>query len=216
MAVLAIIHNAIYMKDFWNSRYSGSDYAYGEESNEYLRQKLSGLKPGRILFPAEGEGRNAVYAATLGWDVTAFDISAEGKKKADALAAKRDVSIDYQIGSMGEVAFPEVSFDALVLVFAHFHESQRKSYHQKLLSFLRPGGYIILEAFSKRHIAFNSVNEQVGGPKDIAMLYDIPELADDFRDCTHLEMYEAETDLREGIYHVGRASVVRYFGMKHS
>jgi SAM-dependent methyltransferase len=204
------------MKDFWNSRYSGSDYAYGEESNEYLRQKLTGLKPGRILFPAEGEGRNAVHAATLGWEVTAFDISAEGKKKADALAAKQGVSIDYHIGSIGEAAFTVASFDALVLVFAHFHDTLRKSYHRKLLTFLRPGGYIILEAFSKRHIAFNSVNEQVGGPKDISMLYDTQELADDFTECSQMELYEAETELREGIYHVGRASVVRYFGVKHS
>jgi len=204
------------MKDFWNSRYSESDYAYGEDSNEYLRLKLSGLKPGRILFPAEGEGRNAVHAATLGWEVTAFDISAEGKKKADTLAAKQGISIDYHVLSIEEAAFKPASFDALVLVFAHFHDASRKSYHQKLLTFLRPGGYIILEAFSKKHIAFNSVNEQVGGPKDIAMLYDIQGLADDFADCTTLELYEAETDLREGVYHVGRASVVRYFGMKGS
>jgi hypothetical protein len=66
--------------DFWDQRYSQSDFVYGKKPNEYLKAKLVDLKPGRILFPAEGEGRNAIFAAKLGWDVFAFDSSIEGKK----------------------------------------------------------------------------------------------------------------------------------------
>ena len=73
------------MNDTWvnrlNDRYSTDEYAYGEQPNNFLREELEKLKPGTILFPAEGEGCNAVFAAKLGWIVSAFDISAEGKNK---------------------------------------------------------------------------------------------------------------------------------------
>lgn len=65
----------------WNDRYRHSEYAFGEAPNEYCKAQIDKLPTGKAIFAAEGEGRNAVYAATLGWDVSAFDISIEGKKK---------------------------------------------------------------------------------------------------------------------------------------
>ena len=76
------------MKDKWDDRYSKSEFAYGELPNDYLKDQLNIIPAGTILFPAEGEGRNAVYAATLGWSVYAFDQSIEGRKKAIQLADK--------------------------------------------------------------------------------------------------------------------------------
>lgn len=81
-------------KNKWDKRYSSEEFAYGEEPNKYLKQQLDKLKVGTILFPAEGEGRNAVYAALLGWNVFAFDISKEGKKKALQLAKSNNVMIN--------------------------------------------------------------------------------------------------------------------------
>lgn len=69
------------MKQFWDNRYSSASFAYGEEPNEFFKEHLSKLTPGRILLPGDGEGRNGVFAASLGWDVEAFDISSEGKKR---------------------------------------------------------------------------------------------------------------------------------------
>jgi hypothetical protein len=74
------------MKEQWNERYSASEYIYGTGPNTWLVEKLAGLQPGKILFPAEGEGRNAVHAARLGWNVAAFDQSEAGRKKALKLA----------------------------------------------------------------------------------------------------------------------------------
>lgn len=76
------------MQDFWNERYNREEYVYGEAPNEYFRQQLQTLTPGSILMPLEGEGRNGVYAAGLGWQVDAFDMSTEGKRKALQLAKK--------------------------------------------------------------------------------------------------------------------------------
>src|SRR5680860_1842183 len=85
------------MDDFWNERYGIEEYVYGTEPNQFYKELLKKLSPGKILFPAEGEGRNAVFAAQNGWDVTAFDSSTEGKKKAEKLAAAKGVSVKYII-----------------------------------------------------------------------------------------------------------------------
>jgi len=72
--------------DKWNERYSKEEFAYGKLPNNYLKEQLERLPVGTILFPAEGEGRNAVFAAKPGWKVSAFNISVEGKNKALQLA----------------------------------------------------------------------------------------------------------------------------------
>ena len=74
------------IKEQWDNRYSADDYIYGIEPNSYFKSIIDSLKPGSLLLPGEGEGRNAVYAASKGWKVTAYDISTEGRKKAMALA----------------------------------------------------------------------------------------------------------------------------------
>lgn len=197
------------MNDFWNERYSTTEYAYGEAPNDFLRQELPKLEPGKILFPAEGEGRNAVFAATLGWDVTAFDPSIEGKRKAELLANKHNVSIDYHIAGYKNVNFEENYFDCICLTYAHMPGNVRKKVHQKLASFLKPGGSLILEGFSKEQI-----NTDTGGPKDISFLFDENELKSDFSNFSILNTRKSEVFLNEGLYHRGLASIIRFTGTK--
>lgn len=201
------------MIDFWNERYSQPHYAYGENPNEYLVQKLADIKPGSILFPAEGEGRNAVYAARQGWTVSAFDLSVEGQKKALALAAKHHVAIDYRVGPLASMEYAP-TFNIVALVFAHFPAEHRKSYHQKLANLVVQGGYVVLQGFSKNHLAYSAVNPNVGGPKDVAMLFSVDEIATDFSNFEILELEEKEVHLNEGLYHVGKASVINFLGRK--
>ena len=102
-------------QSFWDERYGQEQYAYGEAPNEYLKKKLTGLQTGKILFSLEGEGRNAVFAATLGWNVFAFDQISEGKKKAKLLAKENGVQIEYAVSNVESFCYTEKSFDALVL-----------------------------------------------------------------------------------------------------
>lgn len=197
------------MSNFWNERFGTEEYAYGKAPNKFVKQELSKLRPGKILFPAEGEGRNAVFAAELGWNVSAFDPSVEGKKKALTLAQNKGVHINYLIGGYETVHFPENSFDCLVLVFAHMPPDKRQKYHRKLLSFLKPEGKLILEGFSKKQIGMDT-----GGPKNIDMLFSESELQSDFQTLTELNITEIETHLNEGSYHKGKAWVIRASGMK--
>ena len=198
----------------WNERYSNDEFAYGELPNNYLKEQLEKLAPGTILFPAEGEGRNAVFAAKLGWTVVAFDISNEGKNKAIKLAEKNKVEIDYQVGELQTLNFKLDQFDAIALIYAHFPASIKSLYHKTFDSYLKKGGVIIFEAFSKKHIEYVTANEKVGGPKDIESLFSIEEIQSDFPNYEIIELAEKEIELSEGIFHNGKGSVIRFVGIK--
>ncbi|OSZ81078.1 SAM-dependent methyltransferase [Chitinophagaceae bacterium IBVUCB2] len=198
----------------WNERYSRDEFAYGEQPNNYLKEQLEKLPPGTILFPAEGEGRNAVFAATLGWTVSAFDISNEGKNKAIKLAEKNKVTIDYQVGELQTLNFTPGQFDAIALIYAHFPATIKSQYHKIFDSYLKKNGLIIFEAFSKKHIEYVTANEKVGGPKDIESLFSIEELQLDFPGYEIIELAEKEIELNEGVFHNGTGSVIRFVGRK--
>ncbi len=190
----------------WDERYAQDEYVYGKQPNEFFRQQLQTLRPGKILLPAEGEGRNAVFAALQGWDVVAFDSSVEAKRKANVLAQEVGKIIEYQINSF-ENFNTEEQFDAIGLVYAH--NLNRQENHRKLSGFLKKGGIIILEGFSKEQLNYNS-----GGPKSIEMLFSVDELKSDFESFSSLNIWTEEVELSEGNYHLGKASVVRMVGVK--
>ena len=114
------------------------------------------LNPDKILFPAEGEGRTPAYAACMGWQVFAFDISTEAKLKEDKLAGLNKVNIHYTVSPVEEIIYPDAFFDCIFFIFEHFPPQIRNRHHRKLLRFLRPGGTIILEGLSKKQIPMDS------------------------------------------------------------
>lgn len=194
------------MKEMWDARYLDKKYVYGMQPNAFLKAKIEGKKTGKILLPAEGEGRNAVYSASLGWEVTAFDFSAQARVKALELSRERNQKITYKVHGIEESDYEKASFDMLALVYAH--SANRKENHRKLLKFLKPGGVVLLEAFSKAQL-----NHNTGGPKHLDMLYSIEELEDDFSDLSELKVWEEEIILDEGELHQGKASVIRLIGI---
>ncbi|MDX8340076.1 class I SAM-dependent methyltransferase [Draconibacterium sp. IB214405] len=197
------------MDNFWDNRYSETEYAYGETPNDFLKQQLPLLKPGKILCPAEGEGRNAVFAATLGWEVTAFDPSTEGRKKALSLSDKHNTKINYLIADYNTANFEKEYFDCICLTYAHMPASIRNQVHNKLTTYLKLGGHIILEGFTK-----NQINKTSGGPKNIDFLFDKNELKEDFQTLSSIQIQETDVALNEGPYHQGIASVIRLLGIK--
>lgn len=198
----------------WDARYSGEEFAYGEQPNIYLKEQLEKLKTGKILFAAEGEGRNAVFAAKLGWQVSAFDISSEGKNKAIRLASKNNVSIDYQVGELQNLTFNTDQFNVIALIYAHFPANIKSSIHQMLDKYLCRDGIIIFEAFSKNHLDYFAKNEKIGGPRDIESLFSIEEIKSDFPNYEVIELVETEIELSEGKFHNGIGSVIRFVGRK--
>lgn len=199
----------------WNDRFSTPGFTYGDQPNEYLKAQLDTLTPGSILFPAEGEGRNAVYAAKQGWTVSAFDISTVGREKALRFAEANRVILDYQISTLESLPYSPGQFDAVALIYAHFPAVVKSAYHRKLSLYVRSGGIVIFEAFSKNHLQYNSNNEPVGGPKELAMLFSIEEIKADFANYEIVELREEVVHLNEGQFHSGTGSVIRFTGRKN-
>ncbi len=202
------------MKSFWNQRYSQDEYAYGKEPNAFFKNELDKLQPGKLFLAAEGEGRNAVYAAQKGWEVVCYDFSEEAQKKALKLAEEKGVTIDYRLGSLADINFDKAEFDAVGIVFVQLPEVIRRQNFQKISSFLKSGGTMILEAFSKSHIKDQRENPTVGGPKNIDQLYQLDSIKKDFENFDIEIATEVQTNLEEGIYHRGKSSVVRFVGRK--
>ncbi|REE83368.1 methyltransferase family protein [Lutibacter oceani] len=204
------------MKEFWEDRYRNETFAYGIKPNEFFESilKNNNLK-GAILLPAEGEGRNAVFAAKNGLNVTCLDISSEGKTKALKLASENNVTINYLIGEMSEFVFKENSFDVIALIYAHFSPSLKSEYHKKISRYLKKGGILILEGFSKEQLKINEEKNTELGPKNLEMLFSLEEIKSDFSNLETIEIKQEEIELNEGIYHKGKASVIRYIGKKH-
>lgn len=202
-------------KAHWEKRYSEENFAYGKAPNSFFKQQLDKLNPGHILMPAGGEGRNGVYAATKGWKVTAFDLSKSGKEKALQLANSQQTTIEYLVADLEELEFPPESFDAIALIYAHFSPAKKQAFHQKLLRFLKPGGHLILEAFSKDHLEYRTQNPAVGGPQSLEMLYSLEELKTDFEQVEFHYAKEEVIELSEGEYHKGKGAVVRLVGVKN-
>lgn len=182
---------------------------YGSEPNAFFREQLNTLKPGRLLLPAEGEGRNAVYAAQKGWDVLAFDYSEAGRDKAVRLAEQRGVTISYLLTEAEMFDTEPGCLDTVALIYAHFPPALRRRLHQKAVQWLKPGGVLLLEAFHPKQLAYTS-----GGPKDVAMLYTTDMLREDFKQLRIDLLEEREVILEEGAHHSGAGYVTRLVATK--
>ena len=199
-----------YKSTFWDERYSTEQYIYGIEPNQFFKEQLSKiLTPGRLLLPGEGEGRNAVYAAKLGWQVDAVDQSQKAMEKAVNLADENKVDVNYSVVDLRTFIPKKNYYDAAAIIFVHFNSEERKSFHKIITDSLKPGGVLIFESFSK-----NQFGKTSGGPQDLEMLYSLEDIKNDFKEMRSILLEEKNILLNEGDKHVGDASVIRYIGEK--
>ena len=197
---------------FWDERYgTDADYVYGRRPNATFAEFLDGLPPGRLLLVAEGEGRNAVYAAERGWAVTATDFSASARDKALALAVERGVSIDYDVADATTYATDE-RFDAVALVFLHLGPGRRADAFRRYAGLLAPGGRLLVVVYHPDQLGRAS-----GGPKRVEWLVGEGELADALAGTLRTERLERrEVELDEGPLHRGPAAVTAYVGVREA
>lgn len=195
--------------NFWDERYGHDTYFYGTEPNIWFKEQLDFLQPGKILLPAEGEGRNAVYAAGTGWLVTAFDMSQEGRKKALKLANARHLHLDYQVCRAENFICDPESFDAVAMIYTHFPTHEQAALINQLQQALKTGGVFLMEVFSVNQIKNNS-----GGPKRIDLLYKIENIKIYFSSLRIDFLKEVQFDLDEGPRHSGKADVIRLRAIK--
>jgi len=199
---------SITMQQFWDQRYVENETVYGNEPNKFFKLFIDLHKPGTLLLPGEGEGRNAVYAASKGWQVDAFDFSQVAREKALDFARGERVIINYELKNIVDFKAGK-QYDAVGLIFVHLPEVLRKKFHQEVYNSIKPGGFMVLEAFAKEQAQLES-----GGPRDATLLYDVPSLCNDFPFLHMLSCEQKEIFLDEGDYHKGKASVLRMIGQR--
>jgi len=199
------------MKEFWNERFSTHAAIYGKEPNQFFKEFIDACNvPGSLLLPAEGQGRNAVYAAKKGWKVTAFDFSEAGRIEALQYAEREQVSIQYNLLDIATFKAAE-QYDLVALIYVHQQPSIRKAFHHELTKAIRPGGNLIMEVYNKQQIHNNT-----GGPGDIEMLYDAAMMRSDFADLEMVQLEEIHTNISEGNFHSGMSDVLRMVAKKGS
>jgi SAM-dependent methyltransferase len=197
------------MKSFWNERYNEAQYAYGTEPNDFLRSLPigSGLK---VLCLAEGEGRNGVYLAGLGNDVTCIDYADEGLKKTGQLAALNGVEVACICADLGEINLEEDTWDLIIGIFAHFPLKVKQHIWPQVHAALKPGGQLIMEVYDQEQLRFGT-----GGPQHPDLLYSSEELqALIGQDFTEIKIEKVYREVNEGTYHNGASATIQVLATK--
>jgi len=198
------------MKHVWDQKYAGEDYFYGTEPNVFMIREAGALPAGaRVLVTGDGEGRNGVWLARQGFDVTSVDYSQSGLDKAARLAERHDVSLSLIRADLLEWNWPIDHFDALITVFLHFAPAQRRQVHKAMQTAIRPGGLLIAELFHPEQIKYAS-----GGPKAEEMLVTAADMRADFPGIDWLLLEETRTELDEGRGHQGPGMVTHGVGRR--
>ena len=192
----------------WNERYASNEFAYGTEPNSFLVQNAT-LLTSPVLSLAEGEGRNAVFLASLGLDVLGVDGSDVGLAKAQKLAASRGLGIRTEVADLASYEPPDNHYGSVISISAHLPSHSRNTLYPLIERSLKPGGVILLEAYAKSQISRNT-----GGPKDPDMLVDLAELEQQFPNCEPILAQEIEREVLEGKFHTGLAYVVQFIARK--
>ena len=194
----------------WNERFAATPEAYGAAPNAWLVEHAGRIKRGgAVLCLAEGQGRNSLWLAQQGFRVTAVDFSPVALEQLQARAAQLGVEVKAVQADLTKWTPAANAFDGVALIFAHFAPEVRSRMHRAAEAALRPGGVLIVEAFSKLQRGRPS-----GGPSDPDLLYSAAELVVDFADLHIVTVEGTATVLDEGPLHQGDARVVRLVAVR--
>lgn len=195
--------------DFWDQRYREPGFAFGEAPNAWLAAQRSSFGIGqRALVPGDGDGRNGVWLAELGLNVTTVDASKIGVHKANLLAAERGVTIDAHVADLMTWAWPLQTYDVIAAIYVHLPPNVRRMVHRRMVHALKPGGILILEGYTRRQLVFRA-SGSVGGPRDPDLLFEPMEVARDFAGMRFEHIDEHRVVLDEGKRHKGPSAVLR-------
>jgi cyclopropane fatty-acyl-phospholipid synthase-like methyltransferase len=189
----------------WNARFAGAEYHFGRAPNAFLAREASRLHPGQsVLCVADGEGRNGVFLAKRGLDVTAFDIAGNGVAKARALAAEHAASIDVREVDIRAWDWDARTYDAVVAIFIQFlTPEERPEVFRGMQRAVRAGGLMLLEGYRPEQIGYGT-----GGPGKPGHLYTRAWLEETFRGWEMLRLDAYDAEIHEGGGHAGMSALI--------
>ena len=193
----------------WDERYGQPGYAYGIEPNDWLAAQAPLIPPGRVLSLADGEGRNGVFLATRGYDVTSVDASPVGLAKAERLAASRAVHITTVVSDLAHFDIAPGAWQGIVSIFCHLPRDLRRAVHASVVRGLAPGGVFILESY---HV--DQLRHGTGGPSSAALLLTLEDVRAELDGLEFLHAAEVKRMVHEGSFHEGLSAVVQITARK--
>ena len=196
-----------HQEGFWSERYSGvgEDYLFGTAPNGFLARQAARLRPGwKALAVADGEGRNSVFLAEAGLDVTATEISPVALHKARRLASSRHVQVNFELADVLTWQWPQAAFDVVAAIFVQFvGPDHRATMFEGIRRTLKPGGLLLMQGYTPKQLEYGT-----GGPSAVENLYTADLLRNEFSGWEFLELREHEDVLDEGLGHKGRSALV--------
>jgi SAM-dependent methyltransferase len=195
----------------WEARFAAPDYVYGTAPSNFLIRHRSLLPTrGGALAVADGEGRNGVYLAECGLDVTSLDFSASAQAKARALAAERGVALTLETADLLAWTWPEARFDVVAAIFCQFlAPAERARVFAAIRRALKPGGLLLLHGYTP-----DQLRHGTGGPQEVEYLYTPELLRAAFGDFDALSIRAYERVLSEGRQHSGLSALIDLTGRK--
>lgn len=194
----------------WNERFKTDKYVYGTEPNVFLKDvQPAVLTSGKVLSIAEGEGRNAVFLAKQGLEVTAWDYAESGLQKVKKLAGEQGVQVDTEWVDLAQAEWQQNLWDGIVGIYGHFPKAVREATLSGVKAAVKPGGYFVAEVYSPYQIPYGS-----GGPKNSEFLYQPEEFLEAFSDWRIVHFFMGEVTRHEGDLHNGLAHVIQFVGQK--
>jgi SAM-dependent methyltransferase len=192
-------------KEHWNNSFSDKDFVYGKSENAFINDK-SEIIPShsKVGCFAEGEGRNAVYLAKLGHDVTAYDQSTIGLEKTKTLASQNNVEVETFEIDLTKEKVKANQYDAAIMVFGHVPKKDQKFLMESMFESVKSGGSIIFEVYSESQLAY-----QTGGPKSVELLYDPVDVLEWIKKYKCIHFYYGEAERNEGKRHIGLGHVIQ-------
>lgn len=192
-------------KEHWDNSFLDDDFVYGEKENAFIHDMSELIPAGaKVGCFAEGEGRNAVYLAKLGHDVTAFDQSTIGLGKAKTLAQKNNVDIETVAQDLTKEKVESNQFDAAIMVFGHVPEANQRFLVDSMIDSVKSGGHVMFEVYSEDQLEYKT-----GGPKSVDMLYDPADVLNWIKDYKCIHFYYGEAVRHEGKRHSGLCHVIQ-------
>jgi len=188
----------------WDERFSQSQPVYGDQPNAFLAAQTPRFQRGmKLLVPADGYGRNGIWLARQGFSVHTVDLSPVGVARARKTAEAVGLAMTIEQADLALWKWPEAEFDGVFAIFLHLPPDVRAKVHGAMLRSVKPGGLVILEAFSTSQLKYSS-----GGPKRVELLYTAEMLRRDFAGTEAILLEEKEAQISEGTMHSGAAAVV--------
>ncbi len=180
-------------QQMWDERHAARDPIESHEPDPSLAALLSGLAPGRALDLATGDGRNAIWLARQGWDVTGVDFSTVALERARSSAVAAGVDVDWVLEDLVEWRPTPRSFDLAAVMFLHLPRDERRPVYASAADAVAPGGLLLVVGHD-----LSNLTAGAGGPQDPEVLFTPTEIAADLLDFT-IETAETVTrDLGDG------------------